>query len=76
MQTLLEELPEQPSQDYAIADVERGFVSLEANEWIEQTCRHWVVTLLLHPDEARMLAVQLNRCAAEAEGQAKTQGLN
>ncbi len=76
MPMLPEEQPEQAPQDYAIADVEHGFVLLEANEWTEKTCRHWVVTLLLHPEEARMLAVQLNRCADEAERQAKSQGLN
>jgi len=47
------------SEDFATVDATATHVILEANEWNETTQMHYVVTLYLHPSEARMLGNSL-----------------
>jgi hypothetical protein len=63
------EKPSHPGQsnDFARIEVESGHVALEANEWDQTINGHHVVTLYLHPMEARLLAETLTRNADEAE---------
>jgi hypothetical protein len=54
--------------DFAVVGIHEGVVFLEASEWDEAACRHFVVTLYLPPDEAIRLAEQINLCAVGLGG--------
>ena len=51
------------TRDYAVVGVYDGNIFLEANEWNVSAGEHYVVTLLLEPDEALQVAEQIRLCA-------------
>lgn len=56
------------TRDYAVVGIYDGNIFLETNEWNTLASKHYVVTLLLEPEEALQLAEQINLCAIGVQG--------
>ena len=59
------------AQDYAKVSAGVSRVILEANEWHDESRTHYVVTLNLHPEEARVLSASLAALADKVEAMRK-----
>lgn len=76
MSTIAEEIHDQHtgsaiSRDYAVVSAGVSHVMMEANEWNPETGLHYVVTLNLHPAEARRLSDSLVALADRVEASRK-----
>ena len=59
------------SQDYAKVSAGVSRIIFEANEWHQESRTHYVVTLNLHPEEARRLSASLATLADKVEATRK-----